>query len=60
MSFVGLSRQGINIFCELMDLCKGISDSAYKNNLKNILNSVSLVFDLLCQKAVKEDVKYYY
>lgn len=57
MRLLGVAREGINIFCNLMDLCTGLSKHCYANIVEHIYNSTKLSFELLSQKAVKEEIE---
>lgn len=55
MRLLGVGREGINLFCNFMDICDGISQSAY-DRIVQYLHAASLsVFDYCCKKAVKEE-----
>lgn len=55
MRLLGVGIEGINLFCGLMDLGQGLSLNAYYSIVEKIHNVAKLVFDVLCQKAVKEE-----
>lgn len=55
MRLLGISREGINLFCSLMDLGKGISRNAYYTILQHIYDASRIVFLLLRKKAVREE-----
>ncbi|XP_052758504.1 uncharacterized protein LOC128202373 [Galleria mellonella] len=57
MRLLGVGREGINLFCNLMDLCTGLSKSCYANIVEHIYNTVKLSFEFLSQKAVKEEME---
>ncbi|XP_074097915.1 uncharacterized protein LOC141526733 [Cotesia typhae] len=57
MRLLGVGREGINVFCNLMDLCTGLSKSCYANIVEHIYNTVKLSFEFLSQKAVKEEME---
>ncbi|XP_071579129.1 uncharacterized protein [Temnothorax nylanderi] len=55
MRLLGVGRDGINLFCGLMDIGQGLSKSTYDLIVGHIRNAAKAVFDVLCQKAVKEE-----
>lgn len=57
MRLLGVAREGINKFCNLMDIRQGISNNAYANIVKHIHFASKNVFEDLCEKAVKEEKK---
>ncbi|XP_011882083.1 PREDICTED: uncharacterized protein LOC105569888 [Vollenhovia emeryi] len=55
MRLLGVSREGINLFCSLMDLGKGIGKNSYYVILRHIYDASKIVFLLLRKKAMKEE-----
>lgn len=55
MRVLGVGREGINIFCSLMDICQGISIGAYYACVENIHLAKSAVYNLVISKAVNEE-----
>lgn len=55
MRLLGIGREGINIFCGLMDICQGISTSTYDSIVKHIHTAVSSMFKTTTKKAVDEE-----
>jgi len=55
MRLLGVARDGINLFCNFMDMCNGISQHAYDNIIKHVHSASKSVFDSCCQKAVQEE-----
>jgi len=55
MRLLGIARERINLFCNLMDLGSEISKNAYSGILQHIYNASKLVFEYLCKKAVEEE-----
>jgi len=53
MRLLSIAREGINLFCILMDLGSGISKNSYNGILQHIYNASKLVFENLYKKAVK-------
>lgn len=57
MRLLGIGREGINLFCNMMDICSGLSESAYNSIIVHIHSTAKSVFDLLSKKAVEEEKK---
>jgi len=57
MRLLGLGRGGINLFCNLMDICNGLNESTYNNIIKHIHSIATSVFERLSKKAVNEEKK---
>ncbi|XP_071653066.1 uncharacterized protein [Temnothorax longispinosus] len=57
MKLLGICREGINIFCGLMDMCTGLNVSVYYAAVENIHTAANAVFCALCRKAVEEEKK---
>ncbi|CAD6218422.1 GSCOCG00011449001-RA-CDS [Cotesia congregata] len=55
MRVLGVGREGINIFCSLMDICQGISIGTYYACIENIYLATSAVYNLVISKAVNEE-----
>lgn len=55
MRLLGVGREGINIFCSIMDISQGLCISTYYNALENLHSAASAIYDLLISKAVKEE-----
>ncbi|XP_074107057.1 uncharacterized protein LOC141532561 [Cotesia typhae] len=55
MRLLGVGREGLNIFCSIMDICQGISISTYYACVKNIHVAASTVYDFIISKAVNEE-----
>lgn len=55
MRLLGISHEGLNVFCGLMDMCQGISKSAYYGYLENIHTPVSVVYELVLSQAVAQE-----
>ena len=52
MRLLGVGRQGINIFCGLMDLCSGLSRHAYEKIVKHIFDAATKTFEKVTKTAV--------
>ncbi|XP_076673205.1 uncharacterized protein LOC143371648 [Andrena cerasifolii] len=57
MRMLGIAREGINVFCGLMDLGQGLSKSCYDDIVKLLYDTAKTAFDILCKKAVEEEKK---
>jgi len=55
MRLLGIGREGINIFCGLMDIGQGISISTYDSIVQHIYTAARSVFDAVCKRAVEEE-----
>lgn len=55
MRLLGVGREGINIFCGVMDICQGLCISTYYSCLENLHSAASAIYDHLVTKAVKEE-----
>lgn len=55
MRLLGISLQGINLFCNLMDLGEGLSNNAYYLILQHVYDAAKVTFLTLRKKAVKEE-----
>lgn len=52
---VGVGREGINIFCNIMDICQGLSISTYYSCVGNLHSTASAVYDKIISKATEEE-----
>ncbi|XP_071633109.1 uncharacterized protein [Temnothorax longispinosus] len=57
MRLLGVAREGINIFCGVMDLGSGISKTAYALIIEHMYTSIKKHFDLSCAHAVEAEQK---
>lgn len=57
MRLLGIGRQGINLFCNFMDICDGLSNSAYNNIVEHQHSATKSVFEYFSRKAVEEEKK---
>ncbi|KYN08443.1 hypothetical protein ALC62_00575, partial [Cyphomyrmex costatus] len=57
MRILGIGMQGLNLFCNLMDLCEGFKESSYNNVVQHIYNASKSVFESCTKKAVEEEKK---
>ena len=55
MRLLGVGREGINIFCGLMDMCQGFAKSSYDKIVKHLYSASKSMFESVCEKAVKEE-----
>ncbi|KYN01374.1 hypothetical protein ALC62_07834 [Cyphomyrmex costatus] len=58
MRLLGIGHDGINVFCELMDMCQVLSNSAYQNIVNHLLSATTTMFAAITKRTVtKERVK---
>ena len=55
MRILGIAREGINIFCGIMDLGSGLCIQTYDHIIKHVHSSVKKIFALSCKNAVEEE-----
>ncbi|KYQ47031.1 hypothetical protein ALC60_13943 [Trachymyrmex zeteki] len=55
MRLIGIGREGLNVFCGLMDLCQGLTKSSYQKIVQHIYAASEKMFKIICQKAVNEE-----
>jgi len=55
MRLLGVGREGINVFCGLMDICQGLAKSTYDKIVQHLYSASKLMFESVCKKAVKEE-----
>nr|XP_012218899.1 PREDICTED: uncharacterized protein LOC105670133 [Linepithema humile] len=55
MRLLGICKEGIDLFCGLMDICQGLNNTTYYAAVKNMHTSTSAVFHMLSRKAVEEE-----
>ena len=54
---LGVGREGLNLLRSLMDICGGLSSSAYSKIIQHIYTGLKIVFDLSCVNAAEEETK---
>ena len=54
MMLLGVGREGINVFCGLMDLCQGLAKSTYDKVVMHLHSASVSMFETLSKKAIKE------
>lgn len=52
---LGVSLQGINLFCALMDIGKGLSKDAHDRIVQHIHVAANTMFDAMCLRVVKQE-----
>ncbi|XP_071652727.1 uncharacterized protein [Temnothorax longispinosus] len=57
MGLLGVCKEGINLFCGLMDMCQNFNYKVYYASVENIYTASKGVFHILCHKAVKEEIE---
>lgn len=55
MRLLGISRHGINLFCGLMDISQGLSNTLYYAALETIHGGAKAVYNILTRKAAEEE-----
>lgn len=55
MRLLGIGREGINIFCGLMDLGQGLTIGVYEQAMQHIYTAAHSMFESICKKAVEEE-----
>ncbi|GIY05118.1 uncharacterized protein CDAR_120911 [Caerostris darwini] len=55
MRLLGVGREGINIFCSIMDICQGLTIRTYYSCLDNLHTAASAVYDQIISRAVREE-----
>lgn len=57
MRLLGVSLEGLNLFCNYMDICSGLSSGAYMNIMNHLHASAESIFKLCRRKAAEEEQK---
>ncbi|KYN08186.1 hypothetical protein ALC62_00832 [Cyphomyrmex costatus] len=57
MRLLGVGRQGLNLFCNYMDIGSGIAEETYNRIFSHIHVAAKTVFDYCCKKAVEDEKK---
>jgi len=57
MRLLGVAREGINVFCNLMDMCTGLSQGSYTKIVEHIHAAAKSSFEIFSQKAVREEIE---
>lgn len=55
MRLLGIGVNRLNMFCAMMDICSGLSKSAYYAAVKNIYSAVQSVFNVIISKTGEEE-----
>ncbi|KAI4492090.1 hypothetical protein M0802_010098 [Mischocyttarus mexicanus] len=55
MRLLGVAREGLNIFCSLMDMSQGFIKPTYDNAVDFVYTASKIVFESVCKKAVEEE-----
>ncbi|KAK0163795.1 hypothetical protein PV328_002489 [Microctonus aethiopoides] len=53
MRLLGIGQEGLNLFCNYMDICSGISEETYNSIYNHIHGAVKKVFEYCCRKAAE-------
>jgi len=57
MRLLGIGREGLNIFCNYMDICNGLAESAYNNIIEHIYSVTKTEFEFCTQRTADEEQK---
>jgi len=57
MRLLGVARAGLNIFCGIMDLGRGLSQRSYDGIVQYIYVSSKKFFEISCKKAIQEEIE---
>ncbi|CAD6216153.1 GSCOCG00004372001-RA-CDS, partial [Cotesia congregata] len=55
MRLLGVAREGINLFCNMMDICNGLSESTYNAIVLLLHTTTQSLFKASCVKAIDEE-----
>lgn len=55
MRLLGIGREGINVFCGLMDISAGFTKSTYQQIVEHLYAASKTLFESICEKAVTEE-----
>ena len=55
MRILGVAREGLNIFCNLMDISAGLSQSAYDKIMRHVHTAATTMFEKFTKKATEEE-----
>lgn len=57
LRLLGVRREGLNLFCSLMDISQGIAANTYYACLENIYVATSAVYSCILKQAVEDEKK---
>ncbi|KOC58613.1 hypothetical protein WH47_06147 [Habropoda laboriosa] len=57
MRLLGIGRQGLNLFCNYMDIGNGITEETYNGIYTNFHAAAKKVYEFCCKKAIEEEKK---
>lgn len=55
MRLLGVGLQGLNLFCSIMDISKGLSKNTYERVIQHIHEATKTVYDAMCLRVVKQE-----
>ena len=55
MRFLGVNREGLNLFCNYMDIFNGIAEDTYNGIYNHIHAAAKKVYEFCCKKAVEKE-----
>lgn len=57
MRLLGVGCQGINTFCNLMDMCTGLANNSYSLIIGHISVAATSIFNNSCKNAVQQEIE---
>ena len=57
MRLLDIEREGLNTFCNFMDICSGLTESAYNKIIEHIYSVTKVEFESCAQRAINEEKK---
>lgn len=57
MRLLGVGREGLNLFCNYMDIGTGLCEDTYNSIYNQIHTATKKVYEFCCRKAVEEEKK---
>jgi len=55
LRLLGVGREGLNLFCDLMDICQGMAANTYYVCLDNIYVATSAVYSCILKQAIEDE-----
>lgn len=55
MRLLGVGREGINLFCGLMDMCQGLAKGSYEKIVQCLYSASKSMFEFVCEKKSVEE-----
>lgn len=57
MRLLGVGLQGLNLFCNMMDIGKGMCQDTYSSIINHLYDAAKIVFDAMCLRVVQQERK---